>query len=323
MIIIYICCALISFSLFVWAFLRYSPSMRAGPLPSHFFIFFMALAWSPLCFFPIDKTHIAQIPLSLEGQSEFAATYSMMYIFVSIGFVFSSGFIRRNKNKTSVRVLTNYELARLSKVVTLGSLVFVFGYLMSSELRQHLSDVWSYASATNILSYTELRRELTSSGLVMSSIHGRAQYSIIAFFFVSIVLLAIRKKKLAWAYLLLATVLFVVCAVTFKKRPYLYFFAMACATFIIYNRSSFEIRPAFFIKILVGIAVAFSILILLYGLQYKDNSYKDLADHVQTLYFRVFSAYPAGYKLYLDIYPSELPFTYGKDIGMLQPFWVR
>jgi hypothetical protein len=37
------------------------------------------------------------------------------------------------------------------------------------------------------------------------------------------------------------------------------------------------------------------------------------------MYFRIFLAYPAGYKLYTEVYPEVVPYTYGKSIGLLQP----
>lgn len=318
--------SIFSFLLFFWGLVWLTPKSYLRILPSHLFVFFMALTWSPLCFFPLEQTHIFGVELTEDGKLVFSVTYATMFMMIFFGFLLSSIFVNGNKKALigNVRHLTPVELRKFSIVIIIISFALIFVYLVSTELRGQIQALWSYAVAENILSYTDLRRNVVVHGFLMESVYGRAQYSLVAFVFVALLLLSANalskgRKDIAIAYLLIAVALFIVCAASFKKRPYLYYFSLAMAVFFLYNRISVMDNKKLLFKSSIGIILSISLMLLLYSIQYRDNLFNDLSDNLSILYFRVFSAYPAGYKLYVDLYPQMIPHTYGKDIGLLQP----
>lgn len=306
---------------------RFRTRSGLGFQPSDFFLCFFALTWSPLTFFPLDRTHLPYVLLSETAQLSFTVSYALMCLGISLGFVVSNNVFLRAFGRSNVARFKaasspfDANCSQLLSLITVGSsLCLIVLYLSDDQLRQHLTDVRDYFLSNNVFSYNELRREVERGGFVLEVLHNRLQYSLVALFFVLNLILALRTKKKSRKtfYLMLAIALFIVCATSLNKRPYVYYFAIAVVTYLSWQMCRGISIRKILLQGLIGCGLAVTIITALYSLQYRDAD-RGLVENLNTLYFRVFLAYPAGYKLYTELYPSPIPFTYGRSVGLLQP----
>lgn len=291
-----------------------------GLLPSKMFGLFFMVTWSPLVFIPIEQTHINNFDLSYVAQIKFTISYCLMCICISIGLVVGRWLMRVGLSRViAPPPLSMGEYITLRNTTGLVAIMLVFSYFLSVEWRAHILDTYNYLKSLNILSYNELRRGTIREGIVMGEFYGRLQYSLIFMIFTTFLVFGFRDRIKITAWLVVAGILFVLCAATLSKLPYAYFLFASMLMILLHTQQHYVAVTSKLILYPLAIGAISTSMYGLYVLQYKDNAYFNLTTILKTLGFRIFRAYPDGYKLYVELYPDVYPYNYGRTVSFLEP----
>ncbi len=281
-------------------------------LPSRFYGIFAVLVWSPVCLINPSRTHVESFFIGEEAQVRFLVLYVSVMIFSTASWMVVGFLSSKYKLAMSLDDKVNDTFCRIA----LGLSVFlVFAYLADPSTRRYLLDIFGYVTGGGNVSYKDIRRSFQYGGL-HGVVHARLQYSLAFFLFLVLVWKAVVKRSVV--YSIASFVLFVVCATSMSKMPYLYFglgsFILVCLCFYKPALRKYYIFGA---PVVLALGVVFAY--LLYKVQYRDVAQVGDSDLLETMLFRVLEAYPDGCKLYVELFPETFPFTYGRTSQLLAP----
>ena len=312
----------------MWALLAYRPP--AGPffVPSDLFAFFFALRWSPATFFPASRTALDDMPASEDGQRLFLISYVIACVLVGVGFILFRGISRetalasRERSLRGLPMLSEKSARAFCLMMVSGAAVMILGYLASSELRLFLTDIKDYVTSSQLVSYSELRRDSVRGGVLFSVFYSRLQYSVVALLFVGLIVCWLRKGWRGFPFFVLAFVLFLVCGASLHKGPYVYYLMFSGVSWIVWRqvKTRGDDNKRLLFTVFAGVLLVMVAVVGLYFIQYRDSS-TSFARVIETTYFRIGRAFPDSFKLYVELYPDVIPYTLGRSIGLLQPIF--
>jgi oligosaccharide repeat unit polymerase len=276
--------------------------------PGIMFAIFVSITWSPLTFIPIEATHVLWVSLSQQSQYMFTISYALMCLNISVGVLIGTSILRTVRRKVvCCRALQNDEKKRLLWLLLAISIIIAVVYLGSAERINYLAKIIAYINDGGGEEYYQLRRETQFEGFIMSSLFGRLQFSLVLVVCAGWAVFVLRPLNIfAWklrniAGLLILTSVFVVCAATVSKLPYAFYLAMLFLMYVVL----LQLKGVSFQRLLLilstGLVLLSIIGMLLYVAQYKEASFQEI---IAIAVFRLFRAYPDGFKLYLELMPS-------------------
>ena len=313
---------ILSFGVAVWSFWATRRKSTSYLRPSDFYWVSLIVIWSPLCFFPIEETHVGNFFIGPKTQVVFTICYSLMCLSLAAARLFFHKL--DSKGKRQIDVLKNVpvmpDALRMQCAVFLvlfGTLLSII-YLSSAEYRGYLNDLYQYIKGGSLLSYSDLRRGTVYSGFVMTELHPRLG-SVFILLFAASIIIGVRSGSQIVFYLAFACFIFLIGGLSFKKSPYVLYLLVGFLVIYYWARSR-GVSLARVLPFAVALGALGALVIIgLYFIQYKDNQSVEINNVLEITIFRVSKAIPAGFKLYCELYPDIFEYTFGRSVGLLQP----